>query len=101
MKAKIQEILENFEKERIIAKNIKLKSQIAKLKNLEEIMGLEIVSSENEIKILKNEIIKVQKQKKEYLAAYKHIKEEHRKIKMLLMQEGTTLKDIKNALGVK
>lgn len=101
MKNKLKEILENFEKERVLVENIKLKKKIKKMKKLEEVMYLELISSNNETSILKDDIKKLQRDKREYLSAYKHEKELLRQVKMLLMQDGTTLKDIKTCLGVR
>ena len=101
MKDKIKKIVEDFDKLKISKENKILKKYIESLKNDYEVLHLDNIANENEISVLKEENKHLQIQKRQYLNAYKHKKEELRRIKMMLMQEGTTLKDIKNALGVK
>jgi predicted kinase len=101
MKERIEKINEFFDKQKVLLENKKLKTRCKNLAKDYDMLFLDNISLENEINILKEENKFAQKQKREYIIAYKHQKEELKKIKTMLMQEGTTLKDIKNALGVK
>ena len=101
MKEKINKFVNNVDKAKVVIEIKKWKRMYKKLAEAYDVMYLDSIANEKETKILKEDIIKLQKQKREYLNAYKYIKEEHRRLKMMLMKEGTTLKDIKNAMGVK
>ena len=101
MKEKINKFVNNVDKVKVVVENKKWKNLYKKLAEAYDILYIDNISSENEMMLLKQDIRTLQMEKREYLNAYKHIKEEHRRLKMMLMKEGTTLKDIKNAMGVK
>ena len=101
MKERIKKIIEDFDREKVLVENKRIKTKYKKLKDEFDVLYIETMSAKNEILIQKEENKHLQIQKRQYLNAYKHKKEELRRIKMMLMQDGTTLKDIKNALGVK
>lgn len=101
MKEKINKFIESIDKVSAEIESRKCKNKYKKLKESYELLCMENMANVNEITILKEEARKLQMEKREYLNAYKHIKEQHRQIKMMLMKDGTTLKDIKNAMGVK
>ena len=101
MKNRIKDFIENIDKVKVLVESKKWKTKYKKLEKAYDLLYMDNVSASNETTILRDEIIKLQKDKREYLNAYKHEKELLKQIKISLMKEGTTLRDIKNALGVK
>lgn len=100
MKDKIKRFLDGADKVKVLVENKRWKTKYKKLEQLYDLLVLDNISVENEMILLRNELTQAQKQKKEYLTAYKHLKEERRQLRILLMKNGT-LSDVKKALGVK
>lgn len=101
MKERIKNLLENLDKGKVLAEQKKWKTMYKKLTQAYDVLYLDNIATENEMMLLKQENKILQQQKREIVNAFKYQKEELRRTKMMLMQDGTTLKDIKNALGVK
>ena len=101
MKDKINKFLESIDKVKILIENKKWKTKYKKLEKAYDLLYMDNVSATNEATLVKNEKVRLQQEKRELLIAYKHEKELLKQIKISLMKEGTTLRDIKNALGVK
>lgn len=101
MKERIKKLLENLNKGKVLVEQKRWKTMYKKLSKAYDVLYLDNVATENELLLLRQENKILQQQKREIVNAFKIKKEELRRTKMMLMQEGTTLKDIKNALGVK
>jgi len=100
MKDKIKRFLEGVDKVKVLVENKRWKTKYKKLEELYDLLVLDNISVENEMILLRNELTQAQRQKREYLTAYKHLKEERRQLRILLMKNGT-LNDVKKALGIK
>lgn len=100
MKERIKNFMENIDKVRVLVESKKIKTKYEKLEDAYDLLYLDNIATNNEIELLKEENTKLQKEKREYLNAYKHLKEERRQLRMLLMTD-CTLKDVKKSMGVK